>query len=96
MEHLMELAAIWMDKAIKVEEDGMIVPTVRLCKGQHIRCEKGYIGHVTEQSPANATIVGCRGDAYSTILLLDIVTNDFEIETRVVKDERNLFSEGQE
>ena len=92
MEGLMELAAIWIDKAIKVEEeDGKIIPTVRLCKGQHIRCENGFVSHVTEQYPANATIVRCRGDLYNTILLLDIVNNNFEVEIRVVKDERNIF-----
>lgn len=92
MEGLMELAAIWIDKAIKVEEeDGTIIPTVRLCKGQHIRCENGLVSHVTEQYPANATIIQCRGDAYSTVLLIDIITNDFEVQTMVIKDEGNIF-----
>ncbi len=93
MNGLIELSAIWMNKAIIVEEeDGTIIPTIRLRKGQHIRCEKGGITNVTEQSPANATIVNCRGDLFDTILLLDVVTNDFETEIRIIKDENNLFN----
>lgn len=92
MEGLMILKAIWIDKFLFVEEaEGEIVKTTRLCEGQHIRYGTNFLSHVTEDKPANATIIQCRGDAYSTVLLIDIITNDFEVQTMVIKDERNIF-----
>jgi hypothetical protein len=92
MERLMVLGAIWLEKPIMLEdEEGVIIPTRRLCEGQHIKYETNFLSHVTENQHANATIVQCRGDIYSTVLLLDIVTNDFEVHTIVIKDEGNIF-----
>jgi hypothetical protein len=92
MEGLMILAAIWVDNFLFVEEvDGKIVQTKRLREGQHIRYGTNFLSHVTEDNPANATIIQCRGDAYSTVLLIDIITNDFEVQTIVIKDEGNIF-----
>jgi len=93
MEKLMILKAIWVDNWLCVEEiDGKVIKTKRLCEGQHIRYGTNFLSHVTEENPANATIIQCRGDVYSTVLLIDIVTNDFEVQTMVIKDENNLFS----
>ena len=95
MEGLMELAAIWIERDMYVEEvDGQVVKTKRLHAGQHIRYGENYLSHVTEQSPANATIVSCRGDIHSTVLLIDLITNEFEVITMLIKDERNLFPKG--
>jgi hypothetical protein len=92
MNGLMVLKAIWVDDFLFIEEaEGKVVKTKRLCEGQHIRYGTNFLSHVTEQNPANATIIQCRGDAYSTVLLLDIVTNDFEVHTIVIKDENNLL-----
>jgi hypothetical protein len=92
MNGLMVLKAIWLEKFLFVEEaDGEIVKTHRLCEGQHIKYETNFLSHVTENQHANATIVQCRGDIHSTVLLLDIVTNDFEVHTIVIKDENNLL-----
>ena len=93
MERLMVLGAIWLEKPIMLEdEEGVIIPTHRLCEGQHISYANNFLSHVSQSNPANATIVQCRGDIYSTVLLLDIVTNDFETQTIVIKDENNLLN----
>jgi len=92
MNGLMVLKSIWLEKFLFVEEaEGKIVRTKRLCEGQHIRYGTNFLSHVTEDNPAKATIVQCRGDAYSTVLLIDIITNDFEVHTIVIKDENNLL-----
>jgi hypothetical protein len=92
MERLMVLGAIWLEKPIMLEdEEGVIIPTRRLCEGQHISYANNFLNHVSPSNPANATIVQCRGDLYSTVLLLDIVTNDLKTRTIVIKDEGNIF-----
>ena len=92
MERLMVLGAIWLEKPIMLEdEEGFVIPTRRLCEGRHISYANNFLSHVSQSTPANATIVQCRGDIHSTVLLLDIVTNDFEVHTIVIKDEGNIF-----
>ena len=89
MEELMKLAAIWLEKPVFVEdENGKVFNTVRIYKGMNIRWNNKWFEPITKDSPANATIEECWGDAFSTVLKMDIIKNDFKTHTIILKWEK--------
>jgi hypothetical protein len=77
MDKLMQLAAIWLENKVVIEdENGELKSTLRVSKGQHIRVISGTILDVRTDAPANYTVIDAYGDIYSTQLELILSGND--------------------
>ena len=85
----MKLAAIWIGDGVRIEEeDGSLIRSVRVCKGQHIRVEDGVIVDCSIYKPANYTVLDCYGDVFSSVLEIELVDNAGVISRLRIKDER--------
>lgn len=75
----MELNAIWLENKVVVEtENNELKTTHRIEKGQHIRVWHGTILDITEEKPANYTILSCQGTITSSQLEVHLIGNTGE------------------
>lgn len=83
---LMPLAAILLNNKVVVEtEEGELLSTLRITNGMHIRVVYGTILDVSEENPANYSIIELMGDIYSTQLEAHLVGNDGSLYKLILK-----------
>jgi hypothetical protein len=77
MNKLMELKSIQLNSKVVVEtEDGVLLDTLFIKKGYHVRLAYNTLLDVRDNAPANYTIQKCIGDIFSTHLEIELIGNN--------------------
>lgn len=66
---VMPLAAIWLDKYVRIETKNR---TARIQTGDKIRVEDGRIVDIQDSKPSTHEVAECRGNIGNSILEMDI------------------------